>query len=114
MKQYPERWELVDVHQLLHFFGSGDDLQVDCVLFNQLYGNTDEHSGECGFWQGPEDKPELKGEMYPLTTLAELMKDMSQPMDDVMFFHKKTKLLISGHHFEFAYTPKGHVQPKVR
>jgi hypothetical protein len=121
MKEYPDRWELVDntttphhVHQLLHYFGSGDDMQVDCVLFNQLFGYTDENSGACGMWQHPEVEPVLKGEMYPLTTLGPLMKDVSQPLDDVMFFHKKSKLLVTGHHFEFAYTPKGHVQPKVR
>jgi hypothetical protein len=121
MKEFPDRWELVDntttphhVHQLLHYFGSGDDLQVDCVLFNQLFGYTDETSGSCGFWQNPEDKAELKGEMFPLTKMAKAMSEMSQPLDDVVFFHKKSKLLITGHHFEFSYTPKGHVQAKVR
>jgi hypothetical protein len=48
---YPDRWQLVDnttvpnhCYQLLMYFGEGDNLQVDCVIFNQLFGYKDENN----------------------------------------------------------------------
>lgn len=67
MKDFPNRWQLADnsttphhVNQLYKFFGSGGDLQVDCVLFNQLFTYTDAISKKVGSWTMPDDQPETK------------------------------------------------------
>ena len=41
-----------------------------------------------------------------------LMKDVSQPIDEVTFFHKKSGLVIGGHNYQLSYTPKGYKAPE--
>ena len=109
-EEYPDRWELVDnttvehhANQLLKFFGSGDDLQVDCVVFNQLYGYTDKTSGEAGCHTGPDHQTKEKTTMKAFfKTMGALHGDLSQPLDDIVFFHKPTGLIVTGHHYEFS------------
>lgn len=110
-KEYPSRWELVDnttvphhAYQLLDYFGDGDNMQVDCVVFNQFMSYDDKTSGEAGSCQWIEGhKPKENastGEF--MTSMGKLQADMSCRTDDIMFFHKPTKLLITGHHFEVS------------
>ena len=109
-KEYPSRWELVDnttvphhAYQLLDYFGGGDDMQVDCIVFNQFMGYDDKTSGESGACQWIDDHTPKEN-----VTTGEFMKsmgvlqNMSCRTDDIMFFHKPTKLLITGHHFEVS------------
>lgn len=118
-EDYPDRWILADnsttehhVHQLRKYFGSGDNLQVDCVLFNQLYGYSDKTSGESGCHQSPEAEVKANGFKKVFSTLTALGGDQSTPTDDTVFYHKPTGLLITGHHWEFCYYPKGFDVPK--
>ena len=113
MKNYPDRWELADntstkhhVHQLFQYFGQGDDLQVDCVIFNQFFNYTD------AFWKDPNQKPDFLTNMDFFKKFLPVNLDKSQNCDDVMFYHKGSKLLITGHHFEFSYVPVGHEGPE--
>lgn len=109
-EEYPARWELVDnstvknhANQLLRYFGSGDDVQVDCIIFNQLYGYTDKTSGNAGCHTGPEHKMKDKTTTKEfLKTVSALQGDLSQPLDDVVFFHRPSGLIITGHHFEIS------------
>ena len=119
IKEYPNRWELADntttpnhVHQLFKYFGSGDQMQVDCIVFNQLYIYKDCKSGEAGIWQHPDQEPKLVGNLYPFTHFAKVIADVSQNTDDTIFFHKKSKMIFTGHLFEFSYVPVGHVTDK--
>ena len=114
-KDYPDRWMLVDnsttdhhVHQLLKYFGSGDNLQVDCILFNQLYGYSDKTSGESGCHQSPEAKVGDNGFKHVFKALTALGGDVSTPTDDTIFYHMPSGLIITGHHWEFCYYPKGY------
>lgn len=118
-KEYPERWELVDnsttehhAQQLLKYFGSGDDLQIDCIIFNQLYGYSDKTSGESGCQCSPEHEMKEKTTTKEFfNTIGMLTSDFSTPQDDVVFFHKASGLIITGHHYEFSYMPKGYILP---
>lgn len=112
---YPERWELVDntstrhhVHQLLHYFGSGENLQVDCIVFNQLNLYKDKTSQAAGIASlgTYKDKKTSKSLFAFMKGFAALSADLSCPIDDVVFYHKATKMAITGHHFAFAYIPK--------
>ena len=116
MENYPDRWELADntttehhVHQLFEYFGGGpgdeDGLQVDCVVFNQLFGYPD------AFWTDPDAEPTMYSNKEFFTKFIPANLDKSQNIDDVMFYHKKSKLLITGHHYEFSYCPCGHQNP---
>ena len=116
MEKYPDRWELADntttehhVHQLFEYFGGGpgdeDGLQVDCVVFNQLFGYPD------AFWTDPDCEPIIYSNKEFFTKFIPANLDKSQNMDDVMFYYKKSKLLITGHHYEFSYCPCGHQNP---
>ena len=39
------------------------------------------------------------------------MKDVSQPTDEVTFFHKKSGFVIGGHNYQFSYSPNGYKAP---
>ena len=41
------------------------------------------------------------------------ISDKSQPVDDTVFFHKQSKLILTGHHFEFMYKPIGFKTPDL-
>lgn len=118
MEKYPDRWELADnttskhhVHQLYQYFGQADDLQVDCVIFNQLMLYPDKTSVDNGMWGSPEGKLVKFTNKEFFTKFIPTFMDKSENTDDVMFYHKGTKLLITGHHFEFSYVPPGHKNP---
>ena len=110
-KEYSDRWELVDnttvphhAYQLLDYFGGGDDMQVDCVVFNQFFTYDDKLSietGACQWIEGHEPKEMTAREF--MKSMGKLQTDLSCRTDDIMFFHKPTKLLITGHHFEVSY-----------
>jgi hypothetical protein len=116
--KYPDRWELADnatskhhVHQLYRYFGQGDDLQVDCVIFNRLMLYPDKTSVGNGMWESPEGDPVKFTNTEFFTKFMPTFKDRSENADDVMFYHRGTRLLITGHHFEFVYIPPGHTVP---
>ena len=120
MEHYPKRWELADnssiphhINQLYRYFGSGDDLQVDCVLHNQFFIYKDTSSGSKGFWQNPDQKPEVKGNLFPFTNFASVVSDKSQPVDETILFHKQSKLIVTGHQFQFVYKPVGYKTPNL-
>jgi hypothetical protein len=116
MKEYPDRWELADntthkhhVYQLEEYFGD----QVDCVLFNQLYVYSDKTSKECGSWCACEEKGKLYSNTEAFSTLIlTLFQDYSSRVDEPVFFHKASGLIITGHHWEFTYAPKGYQRPE--
>ena len=118
MSEYPNRWELADnttkkhhVYQLEEYFGD----QVDCVLFNQLYGYDDKTGKECGSWCTPEEKGTLYGNLDAFQKLIfGLFQDFSCRDDEPVFFHKATRMIITGHHWEFTYAPPGYVKPEDR
>jgi hypothetical protein len=120
-KEYASRWELVDnttvphhAYQLLDYFGVGDNMQVDCVVFNQFMSYDDKTSGEAGSCQwieGHKPKENVTTREF-MKSMGTLQADMSCRTDDIMFFHKPTSLLITGHHYEFAYLPKGYKMPE--
>ena len=119
MQKYSDRWELADntttphhVHQVLKYFGKGNDMQVDCILFNQLYIYKDCKSGAAGIWQHPDQEPKLVGNLYPFTHFAKVIADVSQNTDDTIFFHRKSNVIFTGHLFEFSYVPVRHVTNK--
>jgi hypothetical protein len=102
-KKYPERWELADntstehhVHQLLHYFGSGADLQVDCVLFDQAYIHGDAVEG---VWRDPTGAKWLTNTDV-FTVLPKLENAKDDLSDETVFFYKPLKLAITGHHYE--------------
>lgn len=118
IENYPDRWELVDnttvphhAYQLLRYFGSGDDMQVDCIIFNQLWHFSDKSSQNCGCWGAPGDEPKLQSSMWVITEFSKLGQDLSCPEDDIVFFHKASGLIVTGHHWEFAYVPKEYNTP---
>lgn len=110
-KEYASRWELVDnttvphhAYQLLDYFGVGDNMQVDCVVFNQFMSYDDKTSGEAGSCQwieGHKPKENVTTREF-MKSMGTLQADMSCRTDDIMFFHKPTNLLITGHHYEVS------------
>ena len=117
-KEFKDRWELADnttvpyhVYQLLKFFGSGDDLQVDCILHDQLYMYADKHANDCGFtWSSHKDFEENKimPAMTFLSVVPGLIGTPAAHADEPLFYHKESGLVISGHQLEFQY-----LSPKV-
>eukprot|EP00978_Attheya_sp_CCMP212_P023680 scaffold73024_cov61-Attheya_sp.AAC.1 len=84
MEEFPDRWELVDnttvphhAYQLLRYFGSGDELQVDCIVFNQLFFYSDETSRSigCAGKSGYQDSIKSNGFVFKL--VGTLMGDHS-------------------------------------
>ena len=78
--------------QILEEFGD----KIDIVIFDQLFGYTDETSCET-FEGGALDhssKPTSYGGLKMMLKCGSLMKDVFQPTDEVTFFHKKTGLVI--------------------
>ena len=70
--------------------------KIDIVIFDQLFGYTDETSGEA-FEGGALDhssKPTSYGCLKMMMKFGSLMIDVPQPTDEVTFFHKKTGLVI--------------------
>ena len=59
-------------NQLLKYFGSGDDMQVDCVLFNQLFGYKDATSKSIGNWCVCDDKPKLRNSAAAFSVMGAL------------------------------------------
>lgn len=115
-QQFKDRWELADnsthphhIYQLEKYFGD----QVDCVLFNQLMAYPDKKSAEVGNYKNSEDKPTKVGVWEFITKRASLFKMADTRNDDTVFYHKNSKLIITGHHWEFAYIPpSGYELPK--
>ena len=112
-EKYKDRWELMHgprPQQLLEEFGD----EIDIVIFDQLFGYTDETSGEA-FEGGALDhssKPTSYGGFKMIMKFGSLMKDVSQPIDEVTFFHKKSGLVIGGHNYQVFYTPNGYKAPE--
>ena len=44
--------------------------------------------------------------------MPRLQGNPSEPDDDVVFFHKGLKLIITGHHYQFRYFPEDYVVPE--
>ena len=81
--------------------------EIDIVIFDQLFGYTDETSCET-FEGGALDhssKPTSYGGLKMMMKFGSLMKDVSQPTDEVTFFHKKSGLVIEEHNYQFFYSP---------
>jgi len=110
--KYEKRWELMHgprPTQLVEEFGD----QIDVVIFDQLHGFSDETNASV--MGGPKDhtsEPPKRGGFSTIMKMGGQMKDMSQPTDEVTFFHKKSGLVIGGHNFQFIYVPKGHAPSK--
>lgn len=119
MEKYPDRWQLYDnsttpnhCHQLLKYFGSGDDMQVDCVIFNQFFGYSDATAAASGLRSKTDDSPDkvyTSGDV--VKSVMPVMTSKEEPIDDTCFFHKASGMLITGHHYEFAYFPIGWTEP---
>jgi hypothetical protein len=74
---------------------------------------TDETSCEA-FEGGALDhssKPTPYGGLKMMMKFGSLMKDVSQPIDEVTFFHKKSGLVFGGHNYQFSYSPNGYKAP---
>lgn len=115
-EDFADRWELVDnttvphhCHQLLEYFG-GD--QVDCVLFDQIYGYPDKDSVEMGNWKDADSKPRPVPWSDFVTKMMPMMTRHVVHSDEPVFFHAPSKLIVTGHHFEFCYLPNGYAVPK--
>ena len=79
-------------------------MQVDCIVFNQFFGYDDKTSGangSCQWIEGHEVKENTKTSDF-MQNMGNMKADLSCRTDDIMFFHKPTKLLITGHHFEVS------------
>jgi len=100
MKEYPDRWELIDnstapnhAYQLLKYFGSGDDIQVDCVLFNQLYGYKDATSKANGVRTRRDGKDKVVGSSFVRRFAAQV--DGKKVLDNLYILSKLR--LVGGH-----------------
>ena len=118
-KTFPDRWELVDnttvpyhANQLFKYFGSGEDMQVDVVILDQFITYADKDSRESGSWGCCEDQPRTLTTMEFLSSVPKLLASPTVSDDEPCFFHKKSKLILTGHNYEFAYFPPGHKVPE--
>jgi hypothetical protein len=92
-KEYPSRWELVDnttvphhTYQLLDYFGDGANMQVDCVVFNQIMSYDDKNSGEAGSCQwikGHEPRENVTAREF-MKLMGKLGGDLSCRTDDII------------------------------
>jgi hypothetical protein len=111
-EKYKDRWELMHgpkPAQLIEEFGN----EIDAVIFDQLFQYRDQNAAEV--LNSPQDHsspPETLGGFPLLLKFGKLMKDTSQPNDEVFLFHKASGLVIAGHNYQFAYTPKGYTPPE--
>jgi hypothetical protein len=107
-EKYADRWELLEGPKpgpLLDEVGE----HIDIVIFDQLFGYKDESSAKA-FDGGALDhssKPTSYGSFKLMRRFPKLMKDTSQPNDEVALLHRKSGLVIAGHNFPFAFVPKG-------
>jgi hypothetical protein len=109
--KYPDRWELMEgpkPSQISDEFGD----QVDIVIFDQLFAYKDEVSRATGGAADHSSEPTNLGGFGLMKMFGKLMKDTSQPNDEVFFFHRKSGLVIAGHNYQFSYTPKGYKPPE--
>jgi len=113
-EEFKDRWELADnttephhVYQLTKYFGK----QVDCVLFNQIYSYPDKDSVDVGNLKDSESKPRPVAWMDFLKFGTGTMQKQIVPTEEPIFFHAASKMIITGHHFEFAYIPPTYTMP---
>ena len=110
-QKYPGRWELMHgpkPKQLVDEFGA----EIDVVIFDQLFHFKDEAAAAA--IQSPVDHTSPKsalGGFGLMMGFGKVLKDPSQPTDEVTFFHRASGLVIAGHNYQFSYTPKGYVPP---
>ena len=114
-KTYADRWELVDnttvpyhANQLLKYFGG----EVDAVIMDQFITYADKDSLKAQCWGSCDDAAQTKTALDFLQTMPTLMSSPSVSDDEPCFFHKASKLILTGHNYEFAYMPPGYVAPK--
>jgi hypothetical protein len=111
-EKYADRWELMHgprPAQIAEAFGG----QIDVVIFDQLFSYRDETAAEVfdgGVCDHTSPRLDLGGFRY-MKRMMQLSKDVSQRMDEVTLFHRATGLVVGGHNFQFAYTPKGYKPP---
>jgi hypothetical protein len=106
---YADRWELMEgpkPKQILDAFGG----QIDCVIFDQLFAYKDDLAAEVFDGQTLDHRSDRinVGGFKMLMKMGKLMKDQTQPNDEVFLFHKASGLVIAGHNYQFVYTPKGY------
>jgi hypothetical protein len=110
-EKYKDRWELIHgpkPEQLIKEFGD----QIDVVIFDQLFQYRDQNAAEI--INSPQDHssaPETLAGFSLMMKFGKLFKDTSQPNDEVFLFHRASGLVIAGHNFQFAFTPKGYTPP---
>lgn len=110
-QKYADRWELMHgprPPQLIDAFGE----QIDCVIFDQLFQYTDKTSQSVmkGARDYKSEHVRVSG-FSMLTKMGKMLKDMSQPNDEVFLFHRASGLVIAGHNFQLSYVPKGYSPP---
>jgi len=108
-QQYADRWELAHGPRptpLIEEFGD----QIDVVIFDQLHTYSDQASGEVfgGEALDYRSKRLRIGGLSMMMKMGKLMKDFSQPTDEVTFFHRRSGLVVGGHNYQLSYRPKGH------
>jgi hypothetical protein len=110
-KRYAARWELMHgprPKQLVDELGS----EIDVVIFDQLFHYNDENVARI--MASPKDHrspPASLSGFSLLMAMGKAMKDTSQPNDEVTLFHRASGLVVGGHNYQLAFTPKGHATP---
>jgi hypothetical protein len=109
-EKYADRWELMEgPHPDVFAEAFGD--QIDCVVFDQLFGYRDQKADEIfdgGAALDHESKPINVGGFGLMMKFMKLGKELDQPNDEVFLFHRASGLVIAGHNFQFIYKPKGY------
>jgi hypothetical protein len=106
-EKYADRWELMHgprPAQIAEAFGD----QIDVAVFDQLFAYADQNAAKLGAAKNYTDPVVKVGGLKLLKMMGGLMKDLSQPNDEVFLFHKASGLVIAGHNFQFIYKPKGY------
>jgi hypothetical protein len=110
-QKYADRWELMhgpQPTQLLEEFGE----EIDVVIFDQLMHFRDQHAAEVA--NSPQDHRSgatAVGGLKLIMSMMTMMKDTTQPTDEVTFFHRASGLVIGGHNYQLMYVPKDHAPP---
>jgi len=111
-KKHADRWELMHgprPEQVVNEFGD----QIDVVIFDQLFQYADQNAADI--MASPKDHTSALtsvGGFSLMFKMSKLMKDVSQPNDEVTLFHRPSGMVVGGHNYQFSYVPKGHKPPK--
>jgi hypothetical protein len=110
-QKYASRWELMHgpkPKQLVEEFGR----EIDVVIFDQLFHYKDQNVAQI--MASPKDHTSPPGSLSGFSlmmAMGKAMKDASQPNDEVTLLHRASGLVVGGHNYQFAYTPKGYSAP---